>query len=721
MNVSSAKFSPLLTIVGASLLMSCASGPQPPELPAPLRAPKIVEPYDGQQLAGRQEERSRDRFQTTPQPPLAESAAAVKSGEPSMGLRGEPVSVSLEGLPLPAFINEVFGNQLKLSYQISADLQERTDLVTLRINEPVKPDDLFLTARQVLKNYGVAVEKQGDVFLFALARGEVASEPPLLISGDALPNVPVSHRPIFQMIPLRVAANQEVVGWLKQAFEGQSKLSIQQDGYRNAIWLRGNVDLVQQAAEVVRMLDQPLMRGRNSFRIEPLFTPPDRLANRLVEVLRNEGYSAAVRDNASIVFLPVPEIGSLLVFVQDSKVTSHIKSWVEQFDRPVVQADNKGIFHYALRNALADSVAQVINSVIDMSFGAADAAAEAAAAPSSTGRAVSNAASPSRASRSRSSGRMVVDTTRNALLFQGSADEWAQILPVIRRMDVPAKQVLVEVLVAEVTLTDDFKFGVEWAINNATLGDRLFTFDKDQNGQNGDVLNVGKGLTIGSGGLTYYPINSSGQTRAVLNLFAQNSQVSILQAPRIMVKSGEQATINVGNEIPVLSSRSSVPGQQVEGNSALIQQFEYRRTGVQLTVAPVVFEGGRVDLKVTQDVSSALPTSAEGGNPTILSRNLNTVLSVNDGGSVLLGGLITNGGSVGETKVPVLGDLPLIGQLFRSESKGNSRTELMVLIVPYVLDDNGQAEAITRAFQNSLKLHEPSGQATSDQAEMKGK
>lgn len=690
------------------------------QAPEPLIFPRQNDSGEGSTVrAGGEKAPEAQRFNETPKPAVEERHVSSPASSPEQQLKGEPLTVNVEGLPLPAFINEVFGNQLKLSFQIAPEIEKKTDLVTLRLSEPSTPADLFATARQVLRSYGVAIERQGDLYVFNIGRGEAAEEPPLLVTGETLPSVPVSHRPIFQLVNLKVASAGELSGWVKQAFEGQ-RLNIQQDPLRNAIWLRGNAELVRQATEVVAMLDQPLMRGRYSIRVQPLFSTAEKLSARLVEVLTAEGYSVSTKGSAGIVMLPIPESNAIIVFAQDRAALEHTRKWIEELDKPVVQGDSKGIYLYALRNTRAENVVRVIGGLLSGDASAASSQTTPAAGDASTtstnqrpGASSRSAARPgSRATQTGGgagaaanvgNGRLVVDTTRNALLFQGSAEEWAQLMPVIRQMDVPAKQVLVEVVIAEVTLTDDFKFGIDWAINSASLGEALWS-TRDARGR---LTDIAKGATIKSGAFSYYPISSNGLTRALLNTLSQDNKVSILQAPRLMVRSGEEASINVGTDIPIVTSQANVPGLGADNQPALVNQVEYRTTGVTLSVSPIVYEGGRVDLNISQELSEAQSLQASQTNPAILTRNLSTSLSVSDGGSVLLGGLISNNSKQGSTKIPLLGDLPLIGSLFGTETKGNTRTELLILIVPYVLDDGDDAEAVTRAFRDSLQLHAP--------------
>jgi general secretion pathway protein D len=169
-----------------------------------------------------------------------------------------------------------------------------------------------------------------------------------------------------------------------------------------------------------------------------------------------------------------------------------------------------------------------------------------------------------------------------------------------------------------------------------------------------------------------------------------------------MVRSGQTASIDVGTEVPLVSSQSTAP--DLEGPS-ILQEVQYRKTGIMLSVTPTVYAGRRVDLAISQEVSEAQPNNVSDlDSPVILNRSLETALSLEDGGSVLLGGMISSSHQRGETGVPFLSDLPVVGQLFRVDKVKGGRTELLMLIVPYVLDNQQEAEAISRAFERTITL-----------------
>ena len=270
--------------------------------------------------------------------------------------------------------------------------------------------------------------------------------------------------------------------------------------------------------------------------------------------------------------------------------------------------------------------------------------------------------------------------------------EWVEIRSVIARLDRAVPSVLIEVLIAEVTLTDEERTGFEFLIRGA-LGSR---------GLIGGTLDR---LGIAAGGLSF-SLDSAGETRAVLNLFYKDNRVVIRSRPRLLVKSGETASIDVGNEIPVVT-RTTDSDQQTEGTTNVLQEVSYRKTGVQLEIKPLVQANGLVDLQISQQLSEARPSAdtSLAGSPTILNRQISTSLTLRDGGSLLMGGLISGSQSAGETGVPVLGRLPGIGRLFRTDAVQEDRTELMVMVTPYVIADHEEGWELTRRIREQLDLH----------------
>ncbi|MBP7493145.1 MAG: type II and III secretion system protein [Rhodoferax sp.] len=200
---------------------------------------------------------------------------------------------------------------------------------------------------------------------------------------------------------------------------------------------------------------------------------------------------------------------------------------------------------------------------------------------------------------------------------------------------------------------------------------------------------------------------------------ANSNRARVLSSPRIMARNGEAATIQVGQEVPVITSQQTTAAT---GSTGILQSVQYRNTGVILKVKPIIHAGDRIELEVSQEVSSAQSTTTGvASSPTISTRKVDTKLTLRDGATVLLGGLMSSNQTNGDSGIPFLKDVPAVGQLFRVNTDNTTRTELIVLITPYIISDDKDAQAITDAFRSRLgdwaqdaPLPRRSGSASSD-------
>ena len=700
-------------LVGGALLAGCAT-PARVTLPEPVRPPKPDTALTGGQAlvdggtgsSGRPA--GLERF-ATPAPPGTQTAVAGMNAEtPLPPLRGQPINVNIEGMPVPAFINEFFGTILGVGFQMDPNVARMSDLITLRTSGPQSPQNFYRLATRVLQTYGVATAYQDGIVVFTQGAKGQSFEPPLILSGRALPDVPISHRPVFQLVELNTVRISDVDQWLTSAFTN-SGLQIQPDLNRNAIVLFGKRDIVEQAVAAIRVLDRPFMRGRVSARLEPGFVSADELARRLVDVLVAEGYGASLHGSqggvqaAAVVVLPIAASNTVVIFAGDRAALEHAVDWARSIDQPNPTAGNDSLFYYTVRNTKASEIVETLNGIRSQST-ARDPArqtssllnpAPAAAAPAGAATAPAAPVGQGNVAGSLAAGLLLLDAPRNALIYQGKASDWARVLPLIRQMDQSPRQVMVEVTIAEVSLDATEEFGVSWLAKN------------DIGRFNGRVSSGTLGGAVGaSSGLTYI-LDIAGQTRAQLRAFADANRLTVLSTPRLMVKSGEEASFDVGTEIPTLSSQTA-SNQQVEGTSNILQSIQYRKTGIILNIKPTVYSDNRVDLEIRQEVSEALPIGSDDAvqSPSIFNRAVSTSLSLRDGSSVLIGGLMSQRRSQGNGGVPYLKDVPLVGNLFKSSSRSGNKTELVLMIVPYIVDSDEQATSLTRTITDRFQMLE---------------
>lgn len=613
--------------------------------------------------------------QDTPKPP---PATRLKTGKeappvPPQGAAEEAsINLMFDQLPLPTFIQVVYGSILKKNFNLDPQVASRSDMVTLRTGQAQTPTQVAETAKMLLKSYGIAVTDLGG-FYRIVPDNNMQGYTPEIRRGRALPEVPLPLRPIFQLVELQAVRNNDVAGWIKNMF-GQ-RVNLQEDPNRNAVLLNGQSDDVMAALEVIHVLDQPLMKGRQSTRINPTYWSADELAKKLTEILQSEGYGAnnTPSSNYPLTLLPIQAINAIIVFSADAATLNHVVEWSRTLDKP---STNRGAgssyFTYQARHTDAKELATTLQDLIS-------GAAATVAAPAAGQTAVA----------AKRPARVVVNKATNTLIFQGNTEDYTQWLNLLQELDKPAKSALIEVTVAEVKLSDTTQLGVEWAFTAS--------------GAKGTTIKGGTlgGLGVGSGGFTVKRLDSMLDTQLILNAMASNNKVNILSSPRIIARNGEAATIQVGSEVPVITSQQTTP--TTGGTGGVLQSIQYRSTGVILKVTPIIHAGERIDLDISQEVSSAeSTTTGVSTSPTISTRKVDTKLSLRDGATVLLGGLISSSKTQGESGIPLLKDIPVMGQIFRTNNDTDAKTELLILITPYIVADDHDATAVTEAFRKQL-------------------
>lgn len=690
-------------VLAISLALASCSLLSPADLapPEPMQFPAAASDADDQgQLAQNQQDSSAPpRFRAGPralpkQPGSYSPAPAQMFPEDGP----EDLLINISNLPVAAFINEVYGNILGLDFQIDPELNSKNDLVTLRVSNARNKAYVYRLAREVLQSYGINPVRSGDDYLrFIPGQDKATDEPPLLLTGAALPSVPESHRPIIYVRSMETISSSDAYNMLQSIFREERGLTISNDSRVNAVRLQGAADLVKRASEVLNSIDQPALKGAHVLRISPEFATAKDLAERLAQTLSAQGYDIGERGN-NIQLVAIDSLGALFVFAPGREQLDLVRQWAQELDQvpPASAAGEANVYWYAVKNTPAQELAQTLNAITS---GQGGVLAEQADDRRLQGRDdnTEKTTASSKPGGLGGNGSFVVNEARNMLLYRGEPAQWQRLLPLVRELDVAPDQVLVEVVVAEVTLTDKFAFGIEWALSEISAA-----------GAKGSLSSVfgggGPGSGLDAGGLLWTSISGSGNTRIALNAMASSNQVNILQTPRILVRSGESASVNVGTDVPIIS-RQSTGSDTVDGNSSILQEIQFRKTGIQLSVLPRVFSDGRIDLEIKQEVSQAQPNETSTiDSPMILTRNVETRLSLQDGSSVLLGGLISNTQSKGDSRTPWLGDVPFLGRLFRTDNTSAERTELMVLVVPYRVRNAEQAQALSDAFRDQLRL-----------------
>lgn len=681
------------TALAASLALSgCASFPILKTGASPARnQDRQVSPAmdSGREPLGSQPP-SLERIQIpsrTAVPPI-KADSEIKSADIVQLLGEGNVNVSLPPQPLPQFLDTVFGEILKAPYALGPNVSNRQEIITLRSSPDMPRAQFFALLQGTLRDYGIGLTiRNGSVMV--LDDNSPTSEAATILRSRSASDTPEAARSVVQFFQLQTLDSNAVYSMVKDLFPASRTISVESDPGTNTLVLKGSGRDVQSVVSFLQILDQPVYAGTTALRFRPVYWGADAFAGALEQTLITEGYKVS-RNNLAlrpIMILTMPNTGQVLVFAADEGLAKRVQFWADTLDQPSGMSDQKSTFVYDVQYAIAaDLVSMVIGN------GAPGATTSqlptgVAGSPPVSAQSTSNPSHSMAGGVVASGGTVGVDPMGNRILFTGSATQFSVLRNLLQQLDKPSPQVMIEVTVAEVTLTDSTKLGLEWFFTKSAMGG-TFSGGTD------------KGLGIGSAGFAAKFVGTD--LRAAFNAFASNNKVNIISRPQLTAKSGEHARIQVGTDVPIITSQSA-SNVQTGGGTQVLQSVQYRQTGVILDITPTVYGDNRVDLDITQEVSKAGSSANSAiASPPILNRSLSTKISLTDGATHVMGGLMDDNFSKANTGIPFLKDIPLIGNAFRTDAVDGTKTELVLLVTPFILRDSDDMAMLANQMSGNL-------------------
>lgn len=670
----------------------------------------------------------------------------------------EPIGVTIPPQPVGQFVNTVFIDVLKVPFSMGPNVALRTEVLGLNAPVTLSKRAYVSVLGTALRAYGLVLSTQGRGFTITEEGGPGGALPTVVRSRSSA-DTPLGARSVTQYFQLVALQADAVMPLVQDMLRGRVN-SISVDSAANALVLTGAGRQVAQAVDILRNLDQPAFAGAQVVRLEPVFWSADTFATALQNALAAEGYvvSTDPLGPKSILILPLTTTNQTLAFAADSATMDRVRYWARELDQPSALGDQNSTFVYEVRNTSASAIGQMLisaggnqNRAGGFGPGGAQAAIQAlggqgVAALQAQGRGgqaggnnnqnrggfaqqqqvqggrgggannqaglgqnnrggvgvnntqnATGAAAPFGGSVP-GGGAITVDDAGNRILFTGTATQFAQLRSLLQKLDSPARQVRVEVTVAEVTLTDETRAGLEWFFNGVHGGDGYSGGTQSSTGNSGLNINA-SGIN-----LSFQRTNRLGvvDMRAAFNAFASNQKVNILSRPSLTARSGSPGAIQVGADVPFIQQQRAA---NTTASTALdvIQTVSYRQTGVILQVTPVVYGDDRVDLNIYQEVSvdRVNPNTAI-TSPIFDTRSVSTTLSLADGETAVLGGLIEDSFSKGNNGIPFIKDIPILGQAFRTDTVDGRKTELVVLLTPFIIHDSDEMISVSNQMTTEI-------------------
>jgi general secretion pathway protein D len=612
-------------------------------------------------------------------------------------------------------LSDILGQNYILSPKVAGK-------VTLQTTEPLTREELLPALEMVLRENNAALLKEGRIYRIEPASDAVFSSN----VGQA------GGKPGFQsrVIPIRYVAAADLLEVIKPLLNEKS--TINTDAGKNTLIVSGSSAEIDRVMDMVATFDIDILRGR-SFGLFPLaHVSPEDVIKELEAVFNlKEGEEKSTFFR----FLPIERLNAVLAITQQQDYLRDIESWVFRLDR-ATSANGGGVNVYKVQHMDAVELADILNAIFT---GAAMPSKQAKVAPGQTAATISNKNSTdksasSRRERTASTGktgdtsvssvgenvRIIADESNNSIVTVATPQEYEVIHKVITQLDAMPLQVLIDATIVSVTLTDNLRYGIQWYLGHAngqaiaTRGSGAAATRADEDGNStGSADLAAIAAAAVTGGFGYSFISHSGDIRAILSAEANDNKLNVISSPSIMVLNNHEASIQVGDEIPLRTSQStsitnvSQTGSLLNNDQTtgglLTSGIQQRKTGVKLKVKPRVNANGFVIMDIEQTVETPKTTTvSEIDSPTIQTREITSNVAVQSGETIVLGGLIDENDTNNQGGIPFLHKLPLIGPLFGTTNKEKLKTELVVLITPRVVSTKLDASLIANEFKRKL-------------------
>jgi general secretion pathway protein D len=694
--------------------------PAPLEPPAGAEAPVTVRPQP----------QTIQPLQIEPYPrstvePVIERGTGVLAGEPQDGRSRASISTAETGevtlnvvdADLREVVRLVLEDTLGLNYVIDPGIQ---GTITVQTSRPVPADELLAVLDAVLRLNGAALVSSGDFYRIVPIDQALTSG----LMPDIRP-VPDAGTPGFtvRVVPLRYVSASQVAEVLAPLAPPGG--TIQVDPSRNLLLIAGSADQIATLSDLIATFDVDWLEGM-SIGLYPLqYADPERLAAELDAIFggTEEGPLAGV-----IRLIPVDRLNAVLVVTSQPGYLDRAAMWIKRLDQS--EGDEEQVYVYSVQNGRAADLAEVLSQLFDLesaavgqesllapgmepveipssgsafgeeggfgeegeedlesepAFGEREPRRQAARLEPSRGEPSLFSPDRDEDDEEEDTARIIADENTNSLVIRATPRDFRRIEAALEQLDILPLQVLIEATIAEVTLRDELRYGVEW----------FFRFGGQQ-----ALLDLGQ-LGIDPAVPAFSAVfTSADDVRMIISALESVTDVNVISSPQLMVLDNQTAQLQVGDEVPIITQQA----QGTDEDSRILNSVEQRQTGVILNVTPRVNASGLVTMEIEQEVSDVVPTTTSAiDSPTIRQRRVASTVAVASGETVALGGLIQDSVDRNQAGVPFLGRIPVIGWLFGQRANVSERTELLVLITPRSVGSQSEARAVTEELQRRLR------------------
>lgn len=617
------------------------------------------------------------------------------------------ITLNFNNEPIASVLKSLFADTLKLNYILDKGVAGNITIVT---TTPFMKGNLFDVILLILKMNGLTVSKAGDYYLI-VPTGDINKYMIPTKTGTDPNEIEPSERIVTQVVPLLYTSPSELSTIITQMKSDDTQL-ITLDA-ANILIFTGPASNIRRMMEMIKVLD--IETAQEEFKVfqikyadandilktlQQLFTK--KISGRGIPSAPNQPARRNPR-NAKTAAAPAPAGGGIIsvgspsgepVMLVDQRSNSlivfgttrdieFIEKIIGIFDVDIYTYQE--IFIYYVENAKAKD----LKAILDDLYKGQSKSQQKNAPPVQQQQKVMEDERP---------GQIVgdlnisVDERTNALIIQTTYRNYKILEKMIQKLDLIPKQVLIEVLIAEVTLDDAMELGFQWNLKSSgTIGDNKFS---STTSTNYDVPEA-PGLQ--------WTIFEATRWTSFLRTFATDNKIEVLSNPHIMCSNNTEAKIEVGNEIPTITSSTTNTSSTTVTGANVTSTVEYRNTGIILTVNARVNERRMVSIDLSQEVSEAQVNDLGGtSSPIIRKRSLQSSVVMRDNQTLVMGGFMQRKKDLANQGVPLLSKIPFLRWLFGTESRTSSKTELIIFITPHVIGDPTENFEKTNEFLQKL-------------------
>ncbi|MBF0345403.1 MAG: type II secretion system secretin GspD [Nitrospirae bacterium] len=649
---------------------------------------------------------------TLPPPPMQPTAPTPP---PPMPILHNNISLFFDDADIFEIAHTVFGEIMKVNYLIDPRVKGR---ITFKTTAPVAGQDLLPIVSTVFRLNGVSIMEEKGLYRI-IPLSDISKEPVQLSFGRNSKDVGFRGLSLIQIVPLNFVGTKEMKDILTPFLSNGA--TITEVAGRNVIIISDTDENMKRLLQIVEIFDDDVFR---EVKVE-MFVFKNLNIKDALEELKSAFplLSAPSKEGLKLKYLVIERLNSLLVIAPNEEYLQHFRKWVNVIDS-VFEGARPKIYVYPLQNSEAPHVVEILDQILSDSGGtrtksgttAASTPAPAATPAPSPGKtstsstsATSTTSAKVKAVHASSSSfvshdtKIFYDDKTNSLIILALPRDYMFIEDLIKKIDIVPRQVLIEAMIVEVQLNESLQFGVEWFLNSTFSGhDKNLASWITSFGTDGQV-SFDPTKPMSANGFTFAILNRDAAIQGILQMLSSKSTINILSSPHILVADNKEAKLQVGNQVAIATSETNV-----SGTTSIQRTIQYKDTGVILKVKPHINDSGLVNIEITQEVSDVGPSISGGvDSPTISTRNLSTNMVVQDGRSVVLGGMIQESTDNSGKGIPLLSDIPILGYLFGYHKDVVKKTELMIIITPHVVKSIDEASKMTDDFKSKLTgLHD---------------